>query len=100
MAIENAEVTRFLNEAVRPVAEKLRALRAEFASLDVRWQQISGQVSQTADIIVDGRADEGVNQLTGQDLHDLMYAVGLVNTQLQALAPATIEKACVRPFWV
>lgn len=100
MAVQNAEVTRFLNEAARPVAEKLRALRAEFASLDVRWQQIQASVPNTVEVIDDGRAAEGVSVLTGQDVNDLMYAVGLVNGALQGLAAATIEKPCVRPFWV
>ena len=98
MAIENAELTRFLNEVVRPTAEKLRGLRAELASIDVHWQRVQALVPNTSETISDNRAAEGVTQLTGQNVHDLMYAVGLLSGQLQALAAATIEKPCVRPL--
>ena len=100
MAVQDPEVTRFLNEAARPVAEKLRDLRAELAALDVRWQQIQGDIPNTSEEIDDGRASEGVRQLLGSEVHDLFYAVGVLNGHLQELPAATLEKVCVRPFWV
>lgn len=93
-----AEAIKFMNEAVRPVAEQLRALAAELDSLDVRWAAIQAQFPDTTDVMDDGREAEGVSRLSGRDVRDLMYAVGLVKGTLASIAAATLEKPCVRPL--
>jgi hypothetical protein len=98
--LADAEVVRFLNEEVRPWAERLRALKAEAHSTTVRWQSISGSIMQDTRVIEDGRSAEGISRLTGNDVHDLMFVVSTLNSTLTGVADATIEKPTVRPLRV
>ena len=97
MTNTNPEVIKFLNEVVRPNAEILRALKAKYSALDVKWAQIIELVPANADLIDDGREAEGVTRLTNNDVRDLMYGImAVIKPAIEGLAASTIEKPCVR----
>lgn len=93
--ITNPEAIRFVNEQVRPLCERLRALKAEFDALAPRWYGgLNVTISNSAnDPIVDNRDAEGVSRLTGADVHNAV-------AQLLAVAPNAeiIAKPCVNPL--
>lgn len=69
--ITNPQAIRFVNEQVRPLCERLRALKAEFDALAPIWYGGINTVitNSTQDAIADGREAEGVSRLTGADIH-------------------------------
>ena len=104
MAINNTEVIRFTNESVRPLCEKIRALKAEIDAAMLQWHGGGIGALVTADMagaVKDGREAEGVSRLTGNDV------VGAVN-QFQAIQTAlngvgvmdVVSKPCVRTLQV
>jgi len=100
-SIKNERVTKFTNEVVRPTAERLRKLKAEFASINVLWSsELSALVPNTADTIDDSRSKDGISVLKSSEINDLMYIVGLISDTLNNASAGTIEKPCVRTLEV
>lgn len=95
--ITNPQAIRFVNEQVRPLCEKLRALKAEFDALSPTWfGGLNTVISNSAnDPIVDNRENEGVSRLSGADVHNAV-------AQFLAVAPNSeiIAKPCVRALSV
>lgn len=100
--ITDPQAIRFVNEVVRPICEKYRALKAE---IDAARAQYDGQVGTFfygfgAEAVADGRENEGVSRLTGNDV--LAFVDLILYTQKAALevpgVPAIISKPCVRTF--
>jgi len=93
--ISNPQAIRFVNEQVRPLCEKLRALKAEFDALSPIWYGGINTVitNSTQDAIADGREDEGISRLTGADIHGAV-------AQFLAITPNSeiIAKPCVNPL--
>lgn len=89
---------RFVNEAVRPMAERLRTLTHDLEDMLTTWHGGIGAL-MTADLaaaVEDGRAGEGVTQLTCNDVVGLMAQVTAINDALTATGvPAVISKPCV-----
>ena len=99
--ITDAEAIRFVNEFIRPCAEKLRNLKAEIDSglntWDARLSAVVG--SSVDDDLADGRETEGVSRLTAADVNSFMAkANGFQGLMEQAGVLAAIEKPCVRPL--
>lgn len=102
--ITNPVVLRFLAERVRPRAEQIRALlhllqddRAEYLA-----ENIAALVPNDASAIVDGRAGEGVAQLTGAEFHEIVvvrYAELLAALEGVG-AMAAVQRAAVRSLQV
>lgn len=100
--IDNPEAIRFTNEVVRPMCEKIRALKAEIDSARVSYDGGIGDYFFThgAEAVEDGREAEGVSRLTGNDvlafvsatLYDLKAAIEANNGEV------TVAKPCVRPL--
>ena len=104
MPIDNPEAVRFTNEVVRPMCEKIRALKAEIDAVRVVYDASIGThfFSFGGESIVDKREAEGVSRLTG---NDILGYVDVVLYQMKALLDtvgvgAMIAKPCVRPFKV
>lgn len=99
--VTNAEAIRFVNEVIRPMAERLRALTHLVESADTQWQNGIGTL-MTADLagnIMDGREAEGVSRLTANDVVLLMAQVETIKTQLTGVGvQSVIAKPCVRPL--
>lgn len=102
--IVNQEVVRFSNESVRTICESIRKLYYTLDDMKRKWDAsiapaIAG--NEFTDPVVDGRAAQGVSQLTKND-------VTLVAVQVNALlgvlnSPGVlnvIQKPCVRPVEV
>jgi hypothetical protein len=97
--IDNPEVIRFVNETVRPMAEKLRALTYYMQSADQTYQSGIGAILYASGdgAILDGREAEGVSQLRANDVIGILNIAELLVTSLTATGvPATISKPCVR----
>ena len=100
--ITNPEAVRYANEVVRPLAESVRALKAQIDAATVAWfGGINAHYSEGADTLEDGRESEGVSRLTGGDVTDLLTQLIALQTALDAGGVAdVISKPCVRPISV
>lgn len=93
-------VINFSNDGLRPAAEKLdQAL--DFCRLVLAdWPNHSANVPNSAlDNLVDGRAAEGITQLTGADIHDFIDGLTRVLEAYDgdaAVAAAPTRKAELR----
>ena len=97
--ITNAESIRFVNEQLRPMAERLRNLYAVAIELSGVWHSsISAIIGDSADDdIIDNREAEGVSRLTAEDISNLIAKVDVILTQFgQPGVLDTIRKPCVR----
>ena len=103
MAITDPRALKFTNESVRPMAEKLRGLKAEIDALMVDWFGGTNSLIPNADdeLLEDGREREGVSRLDGDDIVGFVTVVStLQNTLGQAGFADRIAKPCVRPLKV
>lgn len=94
MAITNNEAVRFVNEQVRPLCEKTRALIAEIDALKTVWfAGLNLDFPNDETNLADGRAGEGVSRLSGADINS---AVGILIAIAAASNAEIISKPCVR----
>lgn len=95
----NAQVTKFMNEDLRPLCEQVRRLKLVGSAVLLRWnQEILPLVAKDQNVVDDGREAEGVSRLTGNDIHAAMTVLQTLNSALDAnpdLVPI-INKPCVR----
>lgn len=93
-AISDKQAIRFVNEQVRPMCEKVRAVMAEIGSMQVDWfQGLNAMFPNDSSAVDDGRDGEGISRLTGADINNVMTILGAIagekNEQI-------IGKPCVR----
>ena len=101
--ITSPEAIRYTNEVVRPMCERLRALKAEIDSALVTYNAGLGDVfyNDAAGLVDDGREDEGVSRLTGNDILLVITQLQAIQTQLNGGGVANvIAKPFVRPLAV
>jgi hypothetical protein len=99
--ITNPEAILFSNEVIRPLAEKMRGLKAEIDAATVQWFGGLDAVITGGDTLQDGREDEGVSRLTGSDIVNLITQMITYQTQLdQAGVDNIVQKPCVRTLGV
>jgi hypothetical protein len=96
--ITNPAVIKFSNEVLRPMSERLRALKY---TIDVELitfnSQILGQLASGADTIEDNRQVSGCAYLIAQDMISVMDIMAAIQTILSAGGVAQIlSKPCVR----
>ena len=103
MAITNPEAIKFTNEQIRPMSERLRAIKVEIDSMMVDWfagmnALIPNDVNEALE---DGREAEGISRLNGDDIVGLIIVAQAIQTQLNTAGYADrIAKPCVRPVRV
>lgn len=97
--ITDPEVIRFVNDRIRPHAERLRAVKAESASIVSAWfgLGINTRCPNDSSPLADGRTAEGVSRLTGIDITNLVGQAANISSQYNA---DIIEKPCVRGIQV
>jgi len=97
--ITNPEAIRFVNEQIRPLCERARALKAEIAAMQTNWYGgLNGEFDGNggADTVEDGREAEGVSRLIGGEVTNAvaqLFAVLDLNAEI-------IAKPCVRALQV
>ena len=98
MPITDQRAVTFSNEAVRPMAAKLRALKINIDATIAMWfQGINALVPNDSGTLTDNRQDtEGASLLTGADINNVVAQLQTIQTQLnQPGVAGMIEKACV-----
>lgn len=103
MAITNQEVISFTNETVRTMAEKLRGLKYEIDAAMIKYNSGIGAicVADMSGIVEDGREDQGVSRLTGNDVVGMAVQMAAIQTQLSGVGVMdVIVKPCVRALRV
>ena len=101
--IVNPEAIRFVNEVVRPLAEKMRGLDVEIDAALVTWNAGIGTIIGTsaADKILDGREAEGVSRLTAANVAALGVEMMAYQARCNLAGVAEIiSKPCVRTLQV
>lgn len=95
--ITDKEVVAFSNQCIRPLATRLRALKAEIDSAMITWDRLKAGVKNIAeDTLTDGRDAEGASSLTGEDMYSLISELETIKTQLDVAGKAAIiEKPCI-----
>lgn len=94
--ITNPESIRFVNEQVRPLCEKTRALMAEISALQTLWfSGLNNSFPNDATALDDGRDAEGVSRLTGANVNS---AIGTLIAIAAASNAEIVAKPCVRPL--
>lgn len=99
--ITDKPVIKFSNEQVRPVAEDFRNLYYTCKAIQADWfNGINTDCPNDAEeILEDGRDAEGINQLSGADITNMITQVGAFVTAMeQSGVLDVISKPCVRPF--
>lgn len=96
MTIQDPEAVRFVNEQVRPLCEKARALSAEIAAMQTLWfGGLDAKFPNDATALDDGREGQGVSRLTGSQVQ---LAVGVLIAMHGEANAEIIAKPCVRPL--
>jgi len=97
MSITDPEVIKFSNESVRPLCEKIRALKAEILSLQTQWYSgVNLKVPNTSEILDDGRnAREGVSIITGANINS---ALSVFITIASSINDEIISIPCSNPL--
>jgi hypothetical protein len=94
--ITDPQAIVFANEQLRPLCEKARALAAEIDAMADSWNAgISDLFANNVDVLVDGRAAQGVSVLTS--LHIKQAGADLLAMRA-AITDAQISRPCVRPL--
>ena len=101
--ITSPEAIRFVNEIVRPLAERMRGLKVMIDSALTTWNAGLNTVIGTSsgDLLEDGREDEGVSRLYASDI--ATFGVEMIAYQKQldiAGVSEKISKPCVRTLEV
>lgn len=91
------QVISYVNTRVRTRCELFRAVYALLLDDKLRWESISSLVPADMEIIEDGRASEGIVQLTNADLIAFSQIEAALLNAIQDPAILTlVSKGCVR----
>ena len=98
MAITNPEAIRFVSEQIRPLCEKIRAIKCQLVSMKADWDgHVGALIPNDTSALEDGRESEGVSRLTGADINNTRNTLaGLIT----AINDSVIQKPCVRSIEV
>jgi hypothetical protein len=93
-AITDPQAIRFVNEQIRPLCEKLRALMVEITANETTWfAGLNIKFPNDISAVTDNREGEGVSRLTGADINSVMtIAIAMRNAGNTEI----IAKPCVR----
>jgi hypothetical protein len=100
MAIDDPQAIKFCNEVVRPLCERIRALKADIDAARAAYDGGIGDFFFTHgnEAVEDGREAEGVSRLDGNDvLAFVQFALYDQKVAMEAGSiPAVIATPCVR----
>jgi hypothetical protein len=99
--ITDPQVVSFVNVYLRPIMEEVRDLQLQLTDAAAEYAaNISGALAGfvNTDPLVDGRAAEGVTQITKQEITDTLAHLNAILTELNAAGASTLRaKLTVRP---
>ena len=100
MSITDPEAIKFVNEYVRPMCENLRYMGARGNDFANKWATLAVDFpNDPAEIVEDGRANQGISVLTGADINAVAGTFLLLLSEIAgATAQAVVSKPCVRPL--
>lgn len=97
-AITDPQAIAFVNNQIRPLAEKLRALNVRITSAETDWNAgLNVKFPNDSSAVTDNRDAEGVSRLTGADIQSF---VGIMLAMRNAGNTQIIAKPCVRAIAV
>lgn len=98
--MNNKEAIRFVNETVRPLAEKIRAMKAELNAARIVWYSgMNAHFNKGIEPVEDERETEGVSRLTCDDVTNFMsQAIKTAEAEASAWNDQVVSKPCVRTF--
>lgn len=97
MAITDPQAVKFCNEVVRPICERIRALKADIDAARIAYDAGLADLFKLGETVEDGREAEGVSRLTGDDVQAFADLVLLdLRDDLLSTKEAVIAKPCVR----
>ena len=92
--LQSAEISKFVNERLRPSAEQMKKLNIVLADHLDKWNQIKDQIPNDSTTVDDGRSSQGISQLTGSQIHTLATAAQQIKDVLdQAAADQNVADA-------
>ncbi len=97
--ITNPNTILFINQVVRPIAEKARAFDLLVDNASTQWfAGINTTVPNlTSELVDDKRESEGVSRLNGADVNSLMTIIIAMKAASNA---EIVQKPCVRALEV
>ncbi|MCK4623858.1 MAG: hypothetical protein KAV00_00990 [Phycisphaerae bacterium] len=99
--IVNPEAIVFVDERLRPICERLERLHAELGSAWGKWLLVSSHFGEVEAVVEDGRESEGVSQLSGGDVGNVMAQIQSLLTLLDGAGVMdVIRKPTVRPLQI
>ncbi len=102
--ITDSRVVKFSNEEVQPIAERMRDMQHKLTAIKLKWDtEVSSVLSgnDSADVLIDGRASQGVSVLTKNDIVGILVRVNDMLTLFNASGVMdVITKPCVRSLGV
>jgi hypothetical protein len=100
MAASNAQVQPYSDQVVRPMAEKIRALKVAMEDLLSSIDDVYANLTDSPDW-TDGRTDSPPHLLTSSDILGIHAFVSDVRLEMNGHGQLPIVlKACVRPIEV
>ena len=97
--ITDPEAIRFVNEYIRPMAEQIRYMTARGQDFALKWQDLAADFPDLdTDILQDGRENQGVSRLNGQDINAMAQVILSLLTVMDEPTQAVVSKPCVRPL--
>lgn len=100
-AITDQQALKFVDERIRPLAEKIRQLEAEVEGMELEW--FSGlDFSQTGTDTIENRSSEGLPTLTWNEIGSMITILTAARDTVTETGggPGLVEKVCVRPLRV
>lgn len=100
-AITDEQALNFVDQRIRPLSERLRAIEALIEDMETDWFNGTNNLATSTDT-VENRSAEGLPNLTWQEVTDTVVALMAVRDVVTETAgrAALVEKACVRPLQV
>lgn len=83
--VTNPEAIRFINERIRPAADKFASSYIAAVAHISAWEQLKDIIPNDAEVLIeDNRQREGISQITGRDVHAIAAMVKNIKDTLEA----------------
>lgn len=96
-AITDPAAVKFANEKIRPMADAMAQSYFTAKSLVAEWNAVtmSAKITNTADLITDGSAQDGRNQITGAQATNVITRAMEIIADYEATSSAKLNTVVV-----